>query len=126
AAEGITLVVTTHYMDEAERCGRVGYLYLSRLLTVGTPQELKTLPAVTPAGTRRLEIVGRNPAELLTWLQKQPAVREATIFGEAVHALVDDAFATEELERQGARVRAADASLEDVFVTLSRAQAAGV
>jgi ABC-2 type transport system ATP-binding protein len=124
AGEGITLVVTTHYMDEAERCGRVGYLYLSRLLTLGTPQELKALPTVTPAGTRRLEIVGRNTTELLAWLQYQPAVREATIFGEAVHALVEDAFAAEELERQGAAVRTTDASLEDVFVTLSRAQAA--
>jgi ABC-2 type transport system ATP-binding protein len=124
AAEGITLVVTTHYMDEAERCGRVAYLYLSRLLTVGTPQELKALPAVTPAGTRRLEIVGRNTAELLAWLQSQPAVREATIFGEAIHALVEDAFDVGHLERQGASVRTADASLEDVFVTLSRAQAA--
>ncbi len=125
AAEGITLVVTTHYMDEAERCGRVGYLYLSRLLTVGTPQELKALPAVTPAGTRRLEIVGPNPAELLTWLHEQPAVREATIFGEAVHALVREGFAVRELERQGARIRTTSASLEDVFVTLSRAQVAG-
>jgi ABC-type multidrug transport system ATPase subunit len=125
AAEGITLVVTTHYMDEAERCGRVGYLYLSRLLTVGTPQELKALPAVTPPGTRRLEIVGRNTTELLGWLQNQPAVREATIFGEAIHALVEDAFATGELQRRGAAVRTANAGLEDVFVTLSRAQAAG-
>jgi ABC-type multidrug transport system ATPase subunit len=125
AAEGITLVVTTHYMDEAERCGRVGYLYLSRLLTVGTPQELKALPAVTPPGTRRLEIVGGNTAALLTRLQTQPGVREATIFGEAIHALVDDAFAVQELERQGPTVRAANASLEDVFVTLSRAQVAG-
>jgi ABC-2 type transport system ATP-binding protein len=124
AADGITLVVTTHYMDEAERCGRVGYLYLSRLLTVGTPRELKDLPAVTPRGTRRLEIVGRNTPELLAWLQDQPAVREATIFGEAIHALVEDAFATEPLERQGATVRATDACLEDVFVSLSRAQTA--
>jgi ABC-2 type transport system ATP-binding protein len=124
AAEGITLVVTTHYMDEAERCGRVGYLYLSRLLTVGTPQQLKALPAVTPAGTRRLEIVGRNTAELLAWLQNQPGVREATIFGEAIHALVDDAFDSEVLERRGTTVRPATASLEDVFVTLSRTQAA--
>jgi ABC-type multidrug transport system ATPase subunit len=123
AAEGITLVVTTHYMDEAERCGRVGYLYLSRLLTVGTPQELKALPAVTPSGTRRLEILGGNTTELLAWLQNRPGVREATIFGEAIHALVEDGFAIGELERQGAAVRTAAASLEDVFVTLSRAQA---
>jgi ABC-type multidrug transport system ATPase subunit len=125
AAEGITLVVTTHYMDEAERCGRVGYLYLSRLLTVGTPQELKGMPTVTPAGTRRLEIVGTNTAELLAWLQDQPAVREATIFGEEIHALVEAGFAVHELERRGATVRAANANLEDVFVTLSRAQTAG-
>jgi len=126
AAEGITLVVTTHYMDEAERCGRVAYLYLSRLLTVGTPQELKALPSVTPAGTRRLEIVGPDTPELLAWLQAQPGVREATIFGEAIHALVENAFDTEEVERHGAAVRTADANLEDVFVTLSRAQAAEV
>jgi ABC-2 type transport system ATP-binding protein len=125
AADGITLVVTTHYMDEAERCGRVGYLYMSRLLTVGTPEELKSLPAVTPAGTRRLEIIGGKTHELLTWLESQPTVREATIFGEALHALVEDSFDTQQLERQGARVFAAKPSLEDVFVTLSRAQAAG-
>jgi ABC-type multidrug transport system ATPase subunit len=124
AAEGITLVVTTHYMDEAERCGRVAYLYLSHLLTVGTPQQLKALPAVTPAGTRRLEIVGKSTTELLSWLQHQPGVREATIFGEAIHALVEDGFAAEALERQGTTVRPTGAGLEDVFVTLSRAQAA--
>jgi ABC-2 type transport system ATP-binding protein len=58
-------------------------------------------------------------------MQRRDDVREATIFGEAIHALVDDAFGTEELRRRGVSVRTADASLEDVFVTLTRAQAAG-
>jgi drug efflux transport system ATP-binding protein len=125
AADGITLVVTTHYMDEAERCGRVGYLYQSKLLTVGTPNDLKRLPEVTPPGTRRVEIVGPDVAGLLKLLHARPTVREATIFGESVHALadVDDAFA--DLTAQGVSVRATGANLEDVFVTLSKAAANG-
>jgi ABC-2 type transport system ATP-binding protein len=109
-------------MDEAERCGRVGYLYNSHLLTVGTPEELKTLPAVTPPRTRRLEITGHIPTELLAWLSGTTGVREATIFGAAIHALVDDDFSTDRLIRHGLSVRTTGANLEDVFVTLSRAQ----
>jgi ABC-2 type transport system ATP-binding protein len=120
AAEGITLVVTTHYMDEAERCGRVGYLYLSRLLAVGTPAELKHLPAVTPPGTRRLEVVGPDSAALLNRLRGRPGVREATIFGQAVHALVDAGRTPADLGLDEAAVRPAEANLEDVFVTLTR------
>jgi ABC-type multidrug transport system ATPase subunit len=122
AAEGITLVVTTHYMDEAERCGRVGYLYNSHLLAVGTPQELKRLPAASPAGTRRLEISGAVPTELLAWLSDVAGVREATIFGDAVHALVDDDFSADRLLDHGLSVRPTGANLEDVLVALSRAR----
>jgi ABC-2 type transport system ATP-binding protein len=123
AAEGITLVVTTHYMDEAERCGRVGYLYLSHLLAVGTPEELKALPAVTPPGTCRVEITGPGGAGLLDRVRARPGVREATLFGQSVHALVDAGLARAGLGLEGITTRPADPNLEDVFVTLARAQA---
>ena len=125
AAEGITLLVTTHYMDEAERCTRVGYLYLSHLLALGTPKELKHLPGVTPAGTHRLEVLSPDPAGLLDSLRRRPGVREATIFGQAVHALVDSDRSLDELGLSGLDVRNTEASVEDVFVALSRAQGNG-
>jgi ABC-2 type transport system ATP-binding protein len=123
AAEGVTPFVTTHYMDEAERCGRVGYLYQSRLLALGAPDELKALPAVTPPGTRRLEITGPDTAGLLARLKGRPGVREATIFGQAVHALVNGDGVPEQLG-PGVTVRPVGATLEDVFVTLARSRGA--
>jgi ABC-2 type transport system ATP-binding protein len=122
AAEGVTLFVTTHYMDEAERCARVGYLSLGKLLAVGTPEELKRLPGVTPPGTRRLEIVGDDVAALFDRLRGRPGVRQVTIFGQSVFALVDADLPPGVLDLPGADVRPAGPSLEDVFVTLSRAQ----
>jgi ABC-2 type transport system ATP-binding protein len=124
AAEGVTLFVTTHYMDEAERCARVGYLYLSKLLALGTPDELKRLPAVTPAGTKRLEIAGTDTAATLDRLRRLSSVREATIFGQAIHALVGEDTTPADLGLTSDRVRITTPSLEDVFVTLSKAQKA--
>ena len=120
ASEGITLVVTTHYMDEAERCGRVGYLYLSHLLALGTPSLLKHLPSITPVGTKRWELRGGVAADVLAKLKARPGVHEATIFGQAVHALIDDSVSLEDFKRDGLSILEAEANLEDVFVTLAR------
>jgi len=123
AAEGVTLFVTTHYMDEAERCARVGYIYLSNMLAVGTPHELKQLPGVTPPGTHWLEIAGADSAAMLERLRDRPEVLQATVFGQSVHALTDADFSAEDLGLSGAQVHTTEPSLEDVFVTLSRSQA---
>ena len=50
AVSVLTLFVTTHYMDEAERCSHVGYIHMSKLIVSGEPDDLKQMPEVTPAG----------------------------------------------------------------------------
>jgi ABC-2 type transport system ATP-binding protein len=133
SAEGVTLFVTTHYMDEAERCGRIGYIYLGHMLANGTPQELKDMPEVTPPGTRRLEVQldrahhaavvgGPEMASLLEQLRGRAGVRQATIFGQSIHALVDADRSLEDLGLGEMKVQPTEPSLEDVFVTLARAQ----
>jgi ABC-type multidrug transport system ATPase subunit len=127
AGEGTTLFVTTHYMDEAERCSRVAYIYLSKLIALGRPQELKKLPEITPGGSAWYEISCDDSTQALALLREHPAVRDATIFGDAIHALAGgetDAGALESyLRGRGVgqvHCRAARPSLEDVFVTLTR------
>jgi ABC-type multidrug transport system ATPase subunit len=126
AARGVTFFVTTHYMDEAERCGEVGYLYNSKLLSTGTPEELKALPEINPPEARRVEILTAQPARAMSWLRVQPFCNDATIFGESVHAVVPRSLSDEEivasLTQAGfpkAEVREIHASLEDVFVRLT-------
>ena len=120
AGQGITLLVTTHYMDEAERCGRVAYLHLGKLLAMGTPTELERLPEMNPPGYKRVEIFTPDIAEFLAQLRRRPTVREATIFGQSIHALVDESDSLSDLESPDVAIRPASANLEDVFVTISR------
>jgi len=124
---GITLFVTTHYMDEAERCARVGYIFNSKLITYGEPDELKQLPEVTPPNTRWVEVTCPNTTVALAALKVAAYVRDATIFGQSIHLLMN---AQEPLDRikatlaqigiSGAEVTPARPSLEDVFVTLTK------
>ena len=130
AARNVTLLVTTHYMDEAERCGRVAYLYLSKMLIEGDPIQLTRLPEITPAGTRRVEAAcERGAAAVMSQARALPYVDDVTIFGNALHLLVragtDDARIEADLEQSAGvsvRIRPIDASLEDVFVRLTRLQ----
>ncbi len=127
SAAGVTLLVTTHYMDEAERCTDVGYIYDSNLLVRGKPQDLKQMSNVTPPGTRRYELVVSSPMERLAQLRNVTGVLDATLFGETIHVLVDESSPPESLLQQihippsSAEFREISPTLEDVFVTLTRA-----
>lgn len=129
SSRGVTLFVTTHYMDEAERCSQVGYIYLGKLITEGRPEDLKRMPEVTPQGCVRYELACRGAAEVLQRLKGLNGVRDATLFGERIHLLVAADLPTETIlgalpNRPNAEIRPMGPSLEDVFVTLSRAAAA--
>ena len=127
AGGGTTLFVTTHYMDEAERCSQVGYIYNSRLIAFGRPQELKALAEVTPEDAEWLEVLCEDSTRALGLLRKQPAIIDATIFGETIHVLArkeadgEGIKALLKAERlAGVDCRRVIPSLEDVFVTLTR------
>jgi ABC-2 type transport system ATP-binding protein len=126
SGQGITFFVTTHYMDEAERCSHVAYIYYGKLIADGTPAELKQLPDVQPAGTDRIEITTPQVTRALRLARHIPGIRSATIFGESIHALVEDHFNLVDLRAQLQRdgiivtdIRPLTASLEDVFVELT-------
>ncbi len=127
SGQGVTQLVTTHYMDEAERCTDVGYLYLSKLLLLGTPDELKQIPQVTPAGTARYELQVDEPAKQLAVLKRLADVHDATMFGEKIHLLLDQSVEPSELSRHlgvsdnAIQIRPTHTTLEDVFVTMTRA-----
>jgi len=127
SGQGVTLFVTTHYMDEAQRCTEVGYIYAARLLLLGRPDDLKQLPEVTPAGARRYELVVPAPVERLVALRAFEAVQDATLFGEAIHLLVSEDVQPGELlarinvPAEAALVREIMPTLEDVFVALTSA-----
>jgi ABC-type multidrug transport system ATPase subunit len=126
AGGGMTLFVTTHYMDEAERCDHVGYIYMSKLIVCGEPDELKRMPEVSPPGTRRLDVTCDHVTVALRAMREVKGVLNATVFGQSMHLLIDRTVNRAQIEEQLRKVGVAHAeiheigpSLEDVFVELS-------
>ncbi|MEO7330047.1 MAG: ABC transporter ATP-binding protein, partial [Minicystis sp.] len=102
------------------------YLYLSKMMVSGTPEMLKALPIVNKPGTRRIELESSQPARALAWLGTQEFAVSATIFGQAVHSVVNGRMGDDELMARmreagfsGLGVRDIAPTLEDVFVTLT-------
>ncbi len=123
ADEGVTVFVTTHYMDEAEYCHRLLLIDRGRIVAMGTPTELKK-----SAMRGELLLVECDPlGPALDVLPNVPGVLDTAVFGNALHAVVSDPQATipkirEALEAKQIKMRRAEVippSLEDVFVSLT-------
>jgi ABC-2 type transport system ATP-binding protein len=126
SGQGITFFVTTHYMDEAERCGHLAYIYYGKLIADGTPDTLREIPEVSPPGTQRFEITTKDVTTALRRARTLPFMRSATIFGRSIHALMQDTITKAELERElehvgvhADEIRPLMPDLEDVFVELT-------
>jgi drug efflux transport system ATP-binding protein len=126
SGRGVTVFVTTHYMDEAEYCDRIGLIYRGQLIASGSPERLKTELMQEDV----LEIVCQRPQDAMTEIEKVPGIREVALFGKGLHAVTADAAAASaavrhRLEATGygvTRIEPIVPSLEDVFVSLIEAR----
>lgn len=126
AGGGVTVFVTTHYMEESEYCDRLGIIYRGELIALGTPRALKA-EHMTDAV---LEIDCTAPAEAMGVIEGLPAVREVALFGKGLHAVAADAAAAEAAIRAALpargfrldRLERITPTLEDVFVSLIEAR----
>jgi ABC-2 type transport system ATP-binding protein len=118
--QGVTILVTTHYLDEAEHCHRIAIIDAGKLAAIGTSRELKQVFADRPI----VEIHSSRPVELMRALEGMDEVEKTTIFGTAVHAVMkpgrgDIPALRGRLDRLGLDITAAGSvmpSLEDVFL----------
>ncbi|MDQ6768112.1 MAG: ABC transporter ATP-binding protein [Candidatus Eremiobacteraeota bacterium] len=131
AGSGVTLFVTTHYMDEAERCSSLGYIYDGQLIALGTIDELRRLPGVTPPGTVRYRVAVEHVMPAFGQARGLRYVHDVTIFGRDLHLVVDQSVTPERLRSDllaaGNRIdniERIEPSIEDVFVALTRARSA--
>lgn len=135
AQRGVTLFVTTHYMEEASNCTRLAFMYRGRIIADGTPSALRTARMAKPVVEIALAQGGAARADLLiTHLEGAPGIEEAYASGAHVHVVLSDdpplsaADLQDRLHEQGfaeAVVTTVTPSLEDVFVTLVTGQRRG-
>jgi ABC-2 type transport system ATP-binding protein len=126
AGRGVTVFVTTHYMDEAEYCDRIALIYRGELIAMGSPEVLKT--ELMPEEV--LEVLCERPQDAMGEIEKVPGVKEVALFGKGLHVVAEDGEATAAMVRsllkergyEIARVEKIAPSLEDVFVSLIEAR----
>lgn len=122
ASEGVTVFVTTHYMDEAEHCNRMILIYKGTIIAMGTPEQMKT-------NFMKNDILQISVTAAQGWserIKKVPRVLEVALFGANIHAVVEDAAAAEasikklflEAAVEDFKIEKIPPSLEDVFVSL--------
>ncbi|MFQ5621791.1 MAG: ATP-binding cassette domain-containing protein [Paracoccaceae bacterium] len=116
AAEGVTVLVSTHYMDEAERCHRISYISYGKLVAQGTVDDV-----VSAAGLHTFAVTGQGLEAAAWFLRTQPGVEQVAPFGASLHVVGSDERALmralAKLSRaEGLRVTASQTSLEDVFI----------
>jgi ABC-2 type transport system ATP-binding protein len=123
-ADGVTVFVTTHYMDEAEHCQRLAFIQRGRLIAYGTPEEIKR----DKMHGQVLEIDCTQPDVAIDILRQMGAFEDVALYGTQIHAVTGDAASykpriTQALTEAGVQVRAIDVvapSLEDVFISSVR------
>ena len=129
ARGGVTILVTTHYLDEAEHCNRIAIIHAGKLAALGTSHELKQVFAERPI----VEIQSARPVDVMRALDAMDDIQKTTIFGTAVHAVLkpgrgDGSDLAGRLRGGGLEVGAVEPvppSLEDVFLdVVERAGAA--
>jgi ABC-2 type transport system ATP-binding protein len=120
AARGISVLVSTHYMDEAERCHKLAYISYGRLMAQGSAAEI-----VAGQGLTTWSVTGGDLASLAEKLRGQPGVEQVAVFGAALHVTGRDAAALEATLRRetaggGFHLAPSEVGLEDVFIHLMR------
>lgn len=131
SSQGVTVFVTTHYMEESEYCDRLGIVYRGELIALGTPRALKDehMPEAV------LEIDGERPNDAMRVIERLAEVKEVALFGKGLHAVAADPAAAERAIKAAlagnglkwTRIERITPTLEDVFVSLieARDRAAG-